>query len=142
MKRILLALTGGLLLNLPLQAQTQARPRPLQAPPITLVSISGLLAPVRAGDPPLPFEVLAQLERDPFLARMRTEARIQTGPAFLVTYAFPSVDAYRAWAETPQTRQLLDALRQRLSQFELTVSLTRSTDEPVVPVHGPTSDGS
>jgi hypothetical protein len=134
MMRMLLVVAAGLLLSLPVQAQTAAAPRLPQNDPVTLVSITGLLAPVRAGEPPLPFEVLQQLERDPFLAHMQTEARMQTGPALHLTYAFPSVEVYRAWTQTPETRQLLEVLRQRVSQFELTVSLTRGAPGVLVPV--------
>lgn len=133
MKRMLLVLAGGLLLNLPVQAQTPAGPRPLQSDPVTLVTITGHLAPAPAGDPPLPFDVLQRLERDPFLAQMHTEPRPQTGPAFHLRYAFPNVEAYRAWAEAAETRQLLEILRRRVSQFELTVSLTRGPGGPLVP---------
>jgi hypothetical protein len=133
MKRMLLIMAGGLLLSLPVQAQTAAAPRPLQNAPVTVVTLTGLLAPVRAGDPPLPFEMLQQVERDPFLARMHTEPRVNTGPALFLTYTFPSVDAYRAWAEAAETRRLMEVLRQRVSQFELTVSLTRSPGGSGIP---------
>lgn len=135
MMRMLLVLGAGLLLSLPAQAQAQtaAASRLPQDAPVTLVSITGLLAPVRAGEPPLPFEVLRQMERDPFLAQMRTEARRQTGPALHLTYAFPSVEAYQAWTLTPQTRELLEVLRERMSQFELTVSLTRGAPGVLAP---------
>ena len=132
MKRMFLIVAGGLLLTLPAEAQT-ARSRPPQGDAVTLVTITGHLAPVPAGDPPLPFELLQQLERDPFLAQMHTEPRPQTGPAFHLRYAFPSVEAYRAWAEATATRQLLEVLRRRVSQFELTVSLTRGAGGPLVP---------
>lgn len=133
MMRMLLVVTAGALLALPGQAQTPAAPRLPQGDPVTLVSITGLLAPVRAGEPPLPFEVLQQMERDPFLGQMRTEARSQTGPALHLTYAFPSVEVYHAWTLTPQTRQLLEVLRERVSQFELTVSLTRGAPGVLAP---------
>lgn len=125
MKCMLLVLAGGLLLGLPLQAQSSVDAAPPQSAPVTRVTFTGLIAPVRAGEPPLPFEVLELLERDPFLAQMHTEPRAQTGPALLLTFSFPSVETYRAWSAAPQTRQLLDELRQRVSQLELTVSVTR-----------------
>jgi hypothetical protein len=133
MKRLLLVMAGGLLFNLPVAAQTAAAPRPLQNDPITVVTLTGFLAPVRAGEPPLPFEVLQQVERDPFLARMHTEPRAATGPAVFLTYSFPSVDAYRAWTKAEATRRLMEVLRQRVSQFELTVSLTRGAGDSVIP---------
>lgn len=136
MKRILLVMAGGLLLSLPVDAQTAAAPRPLQNDPVTVVTLTGFLAPVPAGDPPLPFEVLRQVERDPFLARMHTEPRADRGPALFLTYTFPSVDAYRAWAEAAETRRFMDALRQRVSQLELTVSLTRGPGGSVAPSGG------
>ncbi|HEY0014901.1 MAG TPA: hypothetical protein VGC13_01235 [Longimicrobium sp.] len=133
--RMLLVLAGGLLLSLPAQGQTAAASGLPQNDPVTRVSITGLLAPVRAGEPPLPFEVLRQMERDPYLAQMRTEVRSQTGPALHLAYAFPSVEAYRAWTLTPQTRQLMEVLRERVSQFELTVSLTRGAPGVLLPAH-------
>ena len=127
MKRMLLVLVGGLLMRFPLQAQTPEAARHAHGAPVTLVSITGVVAPVRDDEPPLPFEVLENLERDPFLTQLHTEPRAQTGPALLITFSFPSVQAYRAWSAAPHTRALLDLLRQRVSQLELTVSLTRGT---------------
>ncbi len=127
MKRsVLIALTAALLAALPAGAQSSTEPGLNPFPPATVVSITGHLAPVQPGTPPLPFDLLAQLERDRYLAGLRTEPRAQTGPGIVLTYSFPNVEAYRTWSETPQTRELLGVLRQRISQFELTVSLTRS----------------
>jgi hypothetical protein len=56
---------------------------------------------------------------------------VQTGPALDLTFAFPSVEAYRSWYETAETRQLLDELRRRVSQLELTVSLRRGPYGPI-----------
>lgn len=92
---------------------------------LTLVRISGTVHPQRPAEPPLPFALLEQIERDPFLVQLETRAQVQTGPALVVTFGFPSVAAYRAWSEAPETRQLLDALRTRVSQMETTVSLSR-----------------
>ena len=133
MKRMLLVLAGGLLFGLPLQAQSSVDARPPHGAPVTRVTITGVVAPVRGGEPPLPFEVLERLERNPFLAQMHTEPRAQTGPALLLTFSFPSVEAYRAWSEAPQTRALLDELRQRVSGLELTVSLTRGVPVALTP---------
>lgn len=120
-------LTGVLLLA---AAITGARPvaaqdRTPRGDVLTLVSISGTVHHRPAGEPPLPFTLLEQIESDPFLVHMETTARAQTGPALVLTFGFPSVAAYRAWSEAPQTRELLDALRTRVSQLEMTVSLNR-----------------
>lgn len=133
MKRMLLVLAGGLLFGLPLQAQSSVDARPPQSAPVTRVTFTGVVAPVRAGEPPLPFEMLELLERDPFLAQMHTEPRAQTGPALLLTFSFPSVEAYRAWSAAPQTQVLLDELRQHVSRLELTVSLTRGVPVTLMP---------
>jgi hypothetical protein len=133
MKGLLIAVVGAVLLVSPARAQSSAQPHAVHFEPVTVVRITGHLAPAQPGNPPLPFDVLAQLERDPFLAGLTTEPRSQTGPGIVLTYSFPNVQAYRAWAETSQTRQLLDVLRQRVSQFELTVSLIRSQSTMILP---------
>jgi hypothetical protein len=114
----------------PLAAQLPA-PAPVDQGVTTLVRLTGIVNPIPSGDPPLPFPILARIETDPHLAYLDTEARTQTGPALVLTFAFPSVEAYRAWYETAETRQLLDELRRRVSQLELTVSLRRGPHGPI-----------
>jgi len=133
MKRILLALGAALLLATPGRAQMSSPVPQLEGNPVTLVTITGIVHPVRTGEPPLPFDVLERIERDPYLSRMETESRVQTGPALHLVFAFPSVEVYRAWSETENARQLLVELRQRVSQLELAVSLRRA---PAASVEG------
>ena len=125
MKRTFFLLAAAAMLSQPLAAQPAA-PSAIRGAVVTRVSITGTVNPVAVGEPPLPIPLLQQVERDPFLAELRTEARMQTGPSLILTYAFPSVEAYQAWSQAPGTRQLLADLRQRVSQLELTVSLTRA----------------
>lgn len=135
MKTLLYAAAAAVLLSLPVQAQSIAQPRAIQFEPVTVVSITGTLASVRAGVPPLPFEVLEQIERDPFLAGLSTNPQDGTGPALELTYSFPNVQAYRAWSEAPRTQQLLDVLRQRVGHFDLTVDLIRSQNTMILPAN-------
>lgn len=128
MKQLLIAL-AALLLAVPAHTQ-MAISSPPQGSPITLVTITGIVHPGPPGEPPLPFSLLEQIEGDPHLAQMDIQARVQTGPALHLTFTFPSVDAYRSWSQTPETRQLLDELRRRVSQVDLTVSLRRSPAAP------------
>jgi hypothetical protein len=122
-KRTLFIVLASLLVAATGQAQGL---RPPADPPVTVVSITGIVNPVRWGEPPLPFAILERIERDPFLANMDTEAQVQTGPTLQLTFAFPSVEAYRRWAEAEGTRQLLQELHQRVSQLELTVDFRRA----------------
>lgn len=120
-----LLFAAGLLLASPAHTQMTATPQPHVAP-VTLVTITGIVHPGTPGEPPLPFFLLERIEADPHLAQMDIQARVQTGPALQLTFAFPSVDAYRAWSESRETRELLGELRRRVSQVDLTVSLRRS----------------
>ncbi|MBB4637020.1 hypothetical protein [Longimicrobium terrae] len=135
MKTLLLAAASTVLFALPLQAQSSVQPGAIQYEPVTVVSITGTVESVRAGLPPLPFEVLEQIERDPFLAGLSTEPQEGTGPALALTHSFPNVQAYRAWSEAPQTRELLEVLRQRVGAFDLTVDLIRSQNTMILPAN-------
>lgn len=123
MNRAVFVVLASLLVAVTANAQASG---PRADTPVTLVSITGIINPVRWGEPPLPFPVLEKIERDPFLATLETEARAQTGPALQLTFAFPSIEAYRRWADAAETKLLLEELRQRVSQLELTVDLRRA----------------
>jgi hypothetical protein len=127
MRRLLMMLGAALILAQPIHAQMSAPIPELHGNPVTLVTISGIVHPNPADQPPLPFDVLARIERDPHLARMETESRAQTGPVLELVFAFPSVEAYRAWSASAETRQLMADLRGRVSQLELAVSLRRTS---------------
>jgi hypothetical protein len=114
----------ALLLSSPLSGQGESATAP-RGNTVTVVTITGTVNPTPYGVPPLPFAILQRLELDPFLRQMETEPRVQAGPSLLVTFVFPSVEAYRTWSETAATRQMLDDLQERVSRLSLTVSLRR-----------------
>ncbi|HEX6040563.1 hypothetical protein [Longimicrobium sp.] len=123
---IALLVAVALLITRPLAAQGLG-PDAGRESVATVITFSGIIHHGEAvAALPLPFDILEQIERDPNLVELCAEARVQTGPALTLTFAFPNVEAYRTWFQAESTRRLLSALRQRVSQFEASLRLVRN----------------